>query len=128
MKNSNVKGEEVLELMYDAAKRKSVPKSTRIETATGLLMQLLKSRERHNVDQDFLETNELELDSNQIRRIIQEDSCQILYDTIFSHMVKLIAAKKSRIDICAEYLAEALLNYKKATKIQKKNVEESIKG
>ena len=99
LKNSNVEGEEVLELMYDTVKRKAVPKNTRVEAAVGLLMQLLKSRERHNVDAEYLEENEEELDSTQIRRIIQEDSCQILYDNIFNHMIKVIGNGKSSIDL-----------------------------
>lgn len=89
-------------------------------------MQLLKSRKRHNVDEEYLEANEQELDSTQIRRIIQEDSCQTLYDNIFNHLINIIVAEKSSINLCAEYLAEALLNFSKATPIQKKHVERSI--
>ena len=98
LKNSATSGEEVLELMYDVSKKKKVNNTVKVEAAATLLMQLLKSREKHNVDQEYMKHNEDELDSNEIRKIIHEEGCKNLYDAIFDHMVRVVSNKKSEIE------------------------------
>ena len=126
LKQSTTSGEEVLELVHDVTKKKKVHQSVKVESAATLLMQLLKSREKHNVDQEYMKHNEDELDSNEIRKIIHEEGWRSLYEEIFNHMVRVIVNKKSNIELCSEYLTEALINYNSATKIQKKYIEDSI--
>jgi hypothetical protein len=126
MKDSESRYVEILEHMHDIKLKKTVGKTMSIEDACGLLMQLLRTREKNNVRSDELDQHEDDITSDEIRRIIQDQGCMQLYDLIFEHMVNVIEVKKSTIALCSAYLAEALLNYGGAKPEDKKYVQNSI--
>lgn len=126
MSDSDSRNIEILEHMNEIKLKNSIGKTMSIESACGLLMQLLRTREKNNVRHDELDEHEDDITSDEIRRLIQDQGCQQLYDLIFEHMVNVIEDKKSTIALCSKYLSEALLNHKGASLEDKKYVENSI--
>ena len=122
-KDKNV---EILEYMQEIKLKNKVNQTMSVETACGLVMQLLRTRERHNVRSDDLDDHEDDITSDEIRRIIQDQGCQQLYDLIYEHLLNVIEMKKSTINLCSRYLSEALLNHNDASVEDKKYVENSI--
>jgi len=117
----------ITELMSDIVTRNKVPQSASAEVAYCLLMQMLRTRPEENLNKKMLkEIDTNSLDSDQLRNMIKDDSCQDLYDAIFNHMVIIIDDGNSNIKHCAEYLTEAIVNHKRPTAIEKKYVENCI--
>ena len=116
----------ICEHLNEIKQKNKVGKTISLEIACGLLMQLLRTREKKNVRSEDLDEHEDDITSDEIRRLIQDQGCQKLYDLIYEHMLNVIDEKKSTIGLCSQYLSEALLNYNDASPEDKKFVENSI--
>lgn len=116
----------ICEQIYEIEQRKQPGKTLSLEVACGLLMQLFRTRKQENIKAEYLDEDNNNITSDEIRRMIQDKGCAEIYDLIYEHMLNVIEAKKSSIAFCSRYLSEALLNYNKATPQDKKYVENSI--